>query len=80
LTVSLRHSLCSANHDVHFPLFSKISVLGEDQHPPYVRLIAAQTAGIGDGPVHERLEGYDRHSENPVDVRPADWLAPPAHA
>jgi glutathione peroxidase len=59
---------CSINYDVHFPLFSKISVLGEDQHPLYAQLTAAQPAAIGDGPFRERLKGYGVNSENPVDV------------
>jgi glutathione peroxidase len=42
---------CSAKYGVHFPLFSKISVLGEGQHPLYARLTAAQPAAIGDGRV-----------------------------
>src|SRR5262245_57487961 len=33
---------CSTNYDVHFPLFSKISVRGADQHPLYARLTAAR--------------------------------------
>jgi len=59
---------CSANYDVHFPLFSKISVLGEDQHPLYARLTAAQPTAIGDGPFRERLKGYGVNSENSADV------------
>jgi glutathione peroxidase len=59
---------CSINYDVHFPLFSKISVLGEDQHPLYAQLTAAQPAAIGDGPFRERLKGYGVNPENPVDV------------
>lgn len=59
---------CSINYDVHFPLFSKISVLGEDQHPLYAKLTAAQPAAIGDGPFRERLKGYGVNPENPVDV------------
>jgi len=59
---------CSVNYDVHFPLFSKISVLGEDQHPLYARLTAAQPAAIGDGPFRERLKGYGVNSENSADV------------
>jgi glutathione peroxidase len=59
---------CSINYDVHFPLFSKISVLGEDQHPLYANLTAAQPAAIGDGPFRERLKGYGVNPENPVDV------------
>ena len=32
-------SFCATGYDVHFPLFSKISVLGEDQHPLYAQLV-----------------------------------------
>jgi glutathione peroxidase len=59
---------CSTSYDIHFPLFSKISVLGEDQHPLYAELTRAQPAAIGDGPFRERLSGYGVHPENPVDV------------
>jgi glutathione peroxidase len=59
---------CSTNYDVHFPLFSKISVLGEDQHPLYTLLTAAQPAAIGDGPFRERLKGYGVSSKNKADV------------
>jgi glutathione peroxidase len=59
---------CSINYDVHFPLFSKISVLGEDQHPLYAQLTAAQPGAIGEGPFRERLKGYGVNPENPVDV------------
>jgi glutathione peroxidase len=61
-------NFCSVNYDVHFPLFSKISVLGEDRHPLYAQLTAAQPAAIGDGPFRERLKGYGVNPENPVDV------------
>jgi len=61
-------NFCSTNYDVHFPLFSKISVLGEDQHPLYALLTAAQPRAIGDGPFRERLTGYGVNSENPADV------------
>ena len=59
---------CSTNYDVHFPLYSKISVLGDDQHPLYTRLTAAQPAAIGDGPFRERLKGYGVNPTNPADV------------
>lgn len=32
---------CSLNYDVHFPLFAKISVAGEDKHPLYQTLTQA---------------------------------------
>ena len=59
---------CSTKFDVHFPLFSKISVLGEDQHPLYAALTAAQPAAIGDGPFRERLKGYGINPQNAKDV------------
>jgi glutathione peroxidase len=45
-----------------------LEVLGEDQHPLYARLTAAQPAAIGDGPFRERLKGYGVNSENSADV------------
>jgi len=61
-------TFCSTTYDVHFPLFSKISVLGDDQHPLYAELTAAQPSAIGDGPFRERLKGYGIDPKNPVDV------------
>jgi glutathione peroxidase len=61
-------SFCSVNYDVKFPLFSKLSVLGGDQHPLYAELTAAQPAAIGDGPFRERLKGYGVNAANPSDV------------
>jgi glutathione peroxidase len=59
---------CSVTYDVHFPLFSKISVLGADQHPLYSELTAAQPAAIGDGPLRERLKDFGISPKNPADV------------
>jgi glutathione peroxidase len=61
-------NFCSTNFDVHFPLFSKLSVLGKDQHPLYAQLTAAQPASVGEGPFRERLKGYGMSAANPVDV------------
>jgi glutathione peroxidase len=61
-------SFCSLNYKVQFPLYSKISVIGEEQHPLYAKLTAAQPSAIGDGPFRERLKGYGVVRENPVDV------------
>jgi len=49
---------CTLTYDVQFPLFSKISVTGEDRHPLYAELTEAQPAAIGEGPFRERLKGY----------------------
>lgn len=59
---------CSTSYDVHFPLFSKISVLGSDQHPLYKQLTGAQPAATGEGPMRERLKGYGVDPKNKTDV------------
>ena len=59
---------CSTTYDVHFPLFSKISVLGEDKHPLYVQLTNQQPEATGDGPLRERLKGFGVNPENPAEV------------
>lgn len=51
-------SFCSLNYDVHFPLFSKLSVAGADQHPLYKSLTAARPNAEGDGPFRDRLKGF----------------------
>ncbi|MCC6425771.1 MAG: glutathione peroxidase [Phycisphaerales bacterium] len=40
---------CSSKYGVTFPMFSKISVTGDDQHPLYKKL-AAQPAPVGGDP------------------------------
>jgi len=49
---------CTTTYDVHFPLFSKISVVGDDQHPLYRHLTQAAPEAIGEGPMRERLQGF----------------------
>jgi len=61
-------SFCSLNYDVKFPLYSKISVLGEAQHPLYAALTAAKPDAIGDGPFREQLTQYGVHPERKEDV------------
>lgn len=61
-------NFCSTQFDVHFPLFAKISVVGQDQHPLYAQLTSAQPAAIGDGPFRERLKGYGISGGNPADI------------
>ncbi len=59
---------CSANYDVHFPLFTKISVTGADKHPLYTELTAAQPESTGEGPFRERLKGYGVESQDTTEV------------
>ena len=59
---------CSLTYDVKFPLFSKISVLGADQHPLYASLTAAQPEALGAAPFREELKGYGIQPGDPKDV------------
>ena len=51
-------SFCSAQYNVQFPLFSKITVKGDGKHPLYRSLTAAKPTAVDDGPMRERLKGY----------------------
>ena len=48
-------SFCQLTYEVSFPMFAKISVAGEDVHPLYQQLTAAQPEAIGEGPMRARL-------------------------
>ena len=61
-------AFCSTEYDVHFPLFSKISVVGADQHPLYTQLIAAKPAATADGPFRERLKGFKLVPNEPPNI------------
>jgi len=61
-------AFCTLTYGVKFPLFSKVSVAGADQHPLYAQLTAAQPAATGDGPFRERLKGYGIISEDTTQV------------
>jgi glutathione peroxidase len=39
-------TFCSSNFGVKFPMYSKITVVGEDKHPLYAALIAAQPHAV----------------------------------
>ena len=49
---------CSLTYDVKFPLFSKISVAGDDKHPLYQTLTQAIPERIGEGPWWKELVDY----------------------
>jgi glutathione peroxidase len=50
---------CTTNFGVDFPMFSKISVKGDDIHPLYAKLTAEQpTKTYKDNSFKERLQGY----------------------
>jgi glutathione peroxidase len=49
---------CSTKYDVTFPLFEKISVVGEDKHPLYQALTAAAPEAEGGDAMRTNLKGY----------------------
>ena len=61
---------CQTNYDVTFPLFQKISVKGEDQHPLYSFLTEEKgEADIANGTeFEEKLVGFGQKRENSNDV------------
>lgn len=60
---------CSTNFNVDFPMFAKISVLGDDQHPLYTELTSQYpTADTDKTPFRERLAGFDMTPSEDPDV------------
>ena len=49
---------CSLIYNVQFPLFAKLSVSGEHQHPLYHELTQQVPVPTGEGPMREKLSGY----------------------
>jgi glutathione peroxidase len=47
---------CTLTYDVKFPIFSKISVKGDDQHPLYKLLTGTGLPTTGEGPMREKLK------------------------
>lgn len=61
-------NFCTLTYNVTFPMFSKISVAGRDQHPLYAALTKACPKAEGDGPFRERLKGYAVETAQPEDI------------
>ena len=51
-------SFCETNYSIDFPMFSKVSVAGDDKHPLFAALIEAQPKAQGSEVFRERLKGY----------------------
>ena len=49
---------CSTKYDVTFPLFEKISIVGEDKHPLYKALTEAVPEAEGGDTMRNNLKGY----------------------
>jgi len=61
-------SFCSLTYDVTFPMFSKSSVKGEDAHPLYRALTAAQPEPKGAEAFRKRMIEAGLGPEQPADV------------
>jgi glutathione peroxidase len=61
-------TFCSTTYDVDFPLFSKIDVVGPEQHPLYAALTAAQPEAERTETMRKRLEGFGIKTGGPNEV------------
>lgn len=60
---------CSTNYNVSFPMFSKLSTKGDDQHPLYRYLTETKPdTDVNDGGLEEKLKGYDHFRSTPSEV------------
>jgi glutathione peroxidase len=59
---------CSSKYEVTFPLFEKISVVGEDKHPLYQALTAARPVASGGDAMRKNLIGYGMEPNPPPEV------------
>jgi glutathione peroxidase len=59
---------CSTNYSVTFPVFSKISVLGDDQHPLYSALTHEAPTADGKSEMRERLRSFGMTPTDDPDV------------
>ncbi|PWE53853.1 glutathione peroxidase [Metarhizobium album] len=61
-------AFCTSTYDVQFPIFSKISVAGDEKHPLYRTLTTSDTPTTGDGPMRERLKGFGIQPNAPGEI------------
>jgi glutathione peroxidase len=59
---------CSTSYSVSFPLFAKISVVGEDQHPLYTELTRQAPTADGKEEFRANLRGYGMTPTEDPDV------------
>ena len=60
---------CSSNYNIKFPLYSKISVKGDDQHQLYHYLTETKPdTDVNDGGLEENLKGYGSVRSKPNEV------------
>src|SRR5262249_60642691 len=61
-------AFCETNYHVTFPVFSKISVVGDDQHPLYEALTNSVPTAAGKDEMRERLRGFGMTPTEDPDV------------
>ena len=60
---------CTTQFSVKFPMFSKISVVGDDQHPLYKELIKIAPRAEGEpDEFRDKLKGYGLNPNNDPDI------------
>jgi glutathione peroxidase len=60
---------CSTNYSVSFPMFSKVSTKGDDQHPLYKYLTETKPeTDVNDGGLEEKLKGFGSVRSHPSEV------------
>lgn len=60
---------CTTTYNVTFPMFSKLSTKGEDQHPLYKYLTETKPdTDVNDGVLEEKLKGYGSVRSAPNEV------------
>ena len=64
-------AFCAETYAVDFPMFAKISVLGEGQHPLYAALTRQQPIASGDKPTFR--ENLRRHGLTPTEDPDVIW-------
>lgn len=63
---------CTTNFGVQFPMFEKISVKGDDQHPLYAELVAEQPKSVQNNPSQLRST-LDKHGLGPKNDTDVMW-------
>jgi glutathione peroxidase len=59
---------CETNYHVTFPMFSKISVVGDDQHPLYEALTSSMSSAAGKDEMRDRFRGFGMTPTEDPDV------------
>jgi len=61
-------TFCETNYHVTFPVFSKISVVGDDQHPLYEALTNTMPTAAGKDAMRDRFRGFGMTPTEDPDV------------